>query len=50
MGAITEFNKNKESVVEYIERFEAFLEANSITDESKQRAVFLASVGAANTS
>ena len=46
IGAITEF-KNKESVVEYIERFEAFLEANSIKDESKLRAVFLASMGAA---
>ena len=47
IGAITEFDKNKESVVEYIERLEAILEANSITDDSKQRAVFLGSVGTA---
>ena len=45
IGSISEFNREQENVVEYIERFESFLEANSITDGAKIRAVFLALVG-----
>ena len=45
VGSIQEFDKSKESIIEYLERFESFLEANGITDAGKQRAVFLASVG-----
>ena len=40
IGSISEFNREQENVVEYIERFESFLEANSITDGAKILAVF----------
>ena len=46
IGSIGEFEKSKESITEYFERFESFLDVNVISDADRKRAVLLASIGA----
>ena len=44
-GKIDEYNES-EDWRNYVERFNHFFEANEITDDAKQRSIFLVSVGA----
>ena len=46
IGSIGEFEKGKETITEYFERFESFLDANVISDPVRKRAVLLATIGA----
>ena len=46
IGQVGEFDKEKEDVEAYAERFEQFIEANSVTDDKKIRAIFLSTIGA----
>ena len=45
IGNIAEYDSAKEDVVSYLERFKMFLDANDIVTATKQRSVFLSTVG-----
>ena len=44
-GRIDEFSPEKENFKEYEEKLTFFFEANSVTDDSKKRAIFLTVIG-----
>ena len=45
VGKIEEFDPEREEWPVYVERLELYLDANSITDESKKRSVLLSVIG-----
>ena len=46
LGKPAEFQAGTDSVDEYVDRFKLYCTANDVADDDKQRAIFLATVGA----
>ena len=44
-GQIKEFNQSEENIKDYLDRIEFYLEANSVTVNSKKRAILLTVIG-----
>ena len=44
-GHINEFNQDQENIADYLDRLSFYLEANSVTEENKKKAILLTVIG-----